>query len=147
MTGWRIGYTAGDINVIKAISRIQSQTTSNPCSISQYAALSAITGPQGCVEEMRLEFDKRRRFIVDRLNNISGLYCQMPEGAFYAFCKIKALSLGSEEFAAQLLSKAQVATVHGKAFGAEGFIRLSYATSLSNLEKAGDRIETALKIL
>ncbi|MBU1262187.1 pyridoxal phosphate-dependent aminotransferase [bacterium] len=147
MTGWRIGYTAGDIKVIKAISRIQSQTTSNPCSISQYAALSAITGPQECVEEMRLEFDTRRKFMVDRLNNISGITCKMPGGAFYLFCNIKALSLSSEEFSDRLLEKAQVAVVPGKAFGAEGFIRLSYAVSLSDLEKAGDRIEEAVKLL
>ncbi len=147
MTGWRIGYTAGDIKVIKAIGRIQSQTTSNPCSISQYAAIAAITGPQECVEEMRLEFDKRRRFMADRLNNIPGLTCQMPEGAFYLFCNIKALSLGSEEFSARLLEKAQVAVVPGKAFGAEGFIRISYATSLSDLEKAGNRIQEAVQTL
>lgn len=147
MTGWRIGYTAGDMNVIKAISRIQSQTTSNPCSISQYAAIAAITGQQECVDEMRAEFDKRRRFMADRLNNIPGLSCKMPEGAFYLFCNIKALSLSSEEFSTRLLEKAQVAVVPGKAFGAEGFIRISYATSLPCLEKAGDRIQEAVRIL
>jgi aspartate aminotransferase len=147
MTGWRIGYTAGDMNVIKAISRIQSQTTSNPCSISQYAAIAAITGQQECVDEMRVEFDKRRRFMADRLNNIPGLSCKMPEGAFYLFCNIKALSLSSEEFSALLLEKAQVAVVPGKAFGLEGFIRISYATSLPCLEKAGDRIQEAVRIL
>jgi aspartate aminotransferase len=147
MTGWRIGYTAGNINVIKAISRIQSQTTSNPCSISQYAAIAAITGQQECVNEMRVEFDKRRRFMADRLNNIHGLSCKMPEGAFYLFCNIKALSLSSEEFSARLLEKAQVAVVPGKAFGTEGFIRISYATSLPCLEKAGDRIQEAVKSL
>jgi len=153
MTGWRIGYAAGNSEIIAAMGKIQSQSTSNPTSIAMKAAVEALNGPQGAVERMRAEFESRRDFIVKRLNEIPGISCFLPEGAFYVFPNIKGL-LGkvydgvkintSMEFAAYLLEKAKIAVVPGEPFGAQGFLRLSYATSLTNIAKGLDRLANAI---
>ena len=154
MTGWRIGYAAGPKEIITAMTNIQSQSTSNPTSIAMKAATEALNGPQDSVEIMRAEFEKRRDFIVERLNKIKGIHCTKPQGAFYVFPNIKKL-LGKTyngktiatctEFAQYLLEVAKVAVVPGAAFGADGFIRLSYATSLDNIKNGLDRIEEVVK--
>lgn len=153
MTGWRIGFTAGPSDVINGINKIQSHSTSNAASISQYAALEAFSGPQDAVPFMKGEFAKRRNYLHEELNKIEGISCNLAEGAFYLFPNIKGLfgkSNGtvkienSTDFALYLLNEAQIAAVPGSAFGAEGFIRLSYATSLENLEDAVNRIKDVL---
>lgn len=152
MTGWRIGYAAGPVDIIKAMTKIQSQSTSNPTSIAQKAAVAALRGPQDCVERMRQEFEKRRNYLVAELNKIEGISCKMPKGAFYAFPNIKKI-LGkkginsSMDLSIYLLEKALVALVPGSAFGAEGYIRISYATSMENLEKGIERIRKAVEEL
>ena len=154
MTGWRIGYAAGPADIIKAMTNLQSQSTSNPTSIAQKAAVAALKGPQDCVEEMRKEFEKRRNYIVNELNNIPGISCKMPQGAFYVFPNVKQI-LGkkiesveiksSMDLSIYLLEKAQVALVPGSAFGAEGYIRISYATNMENLSKGIERIRNSLE--
>ncbi len=154
MTGWRIGYAAGPVEIIKAMTKIQSQSTSNPTSIAQKAAVAALRGPKDCVEEMREEFEKRRNYLVEELNKIPGISCKMPQGAFYAFPNVKEL-LGkkiasyelktSMDLSIYLLEQAQVALVPGSAFGAEGYIRISYATSIDNLIKGIERIKKVLE--
>lgn len=153
MTGWRMGYTAGPANVIKAMSDIQSQSTSNVCSITQMASIAALNGPEDFLKGMLTEFDKRRRYMVERLNGMPGVSCLMPVGAFYAFPNVSALYgkcagerkiNSSADMAAYLLEDANVALVHGEAFGDDRFIRLSYATSMENIEKGLNRIEQAL---
>lgn len=148
MTGWRIGYMAGPKEIMEACSKLQDHTTSNPNSIAQRAALEALTGPQERVVEMVKEFDRRRRYMVERLNTFKGFNCPMPEGAFYAFPNVEGL-LGktwktSEALALELLQEAKVAVVPGSAFGLEGHIRLSYATSMENIEKGLDQVEAFL---
>lgn len=153
MTGWRIGYAAGPVEVIKAMTNIQSQSTSNPTSIAQKAAVAALKGPQDCVEIMRKEFERRRNYLVDELNKISGMSCKMPKGAFYAFpnvnkilSKLSSYKINSSmDLSIYLLEKAQVALVPGSAFGAEGYIRISYATSIDNLKKGIEKIKKALE--
>ena len=156
MTGWRVGYTAGPEDIIQAINKIQSHSTSNAASISQAAALEALIGSQDAVEEMRKEFEKRRDFLYDQLTSIEGITCYKPEGAFYLFPNISAYFNKSNnetkvknsfDLAMYLLSDVKVATVPGSAFGAEGFLRLSYATSMTNLEEAVTRIKESLKRL
>lgn len=156
MTGWRIGYAAGPLEIIKTMTKIQSQSTSNPTSIAQKAAVAALKGPQDSVEGMRQEFEKRRNYLVNELNNINGISCRMPKGAFYAFPNIsKVLEKknngknieNSMELSIYLLEKALVALVPGSAFGAEGFIRISYATSMENLKKGIERIKEAVDAL
>jgi len=156
MTGWRIGYAAGPKNVLSAMANIQSQSTSNPCSISQKAAVEALRGPQDFIATMNVEFDKRRRYMVERLNAMKGVTCLMPVGAFYAFPDVSPLFgksvngktiKGSADLATYLLEDAQVALVSGDAFGAEAYIRLSYATSMENIRKGLDRIEKAFALL
>ena len=156
MTGWRIGYAAGPAEIIGAMTKIQSQSTSNPTSIAQKAAVEALRGPQDSVDQMLKEFDQRRIYIVDRLNSFAGVSCLKPQGAFYVFPNISASFgktgagkkiTGSGDLAAYLLESAKVAVVSGDAFGTEGYIRLSYATSMANIEKGLDRIEAALKEL
>jgi aspartate aminotransferase len=152
MTGWRIGYIAGPKWIIKACDKIQSQTTSNPCSISQKAAVAAITGDQSIVYQRRDEFQKRRDYMFAELNKIPGVQTALPDGAFYIFPSIKGV-LGktfdgetlnsSMDVAEFLLRKHYVATVPGEAFGAPGYLRLSYAASIEHLQKAVDRIKKA----
>ena len=147
MTGWRIGYAAGPVEIIKAISKIQSQSTSNPSSISQAAAVEALNGTQDFIKKRADSFKERRNFVVDSLNNIKGITCLKPEGAFYVFPSCKGLlnkktKLKSDtEFVQKLLEKANVAVVQGSAFGLPGYFRISYATSMENLKKAMERIK------
>lgn len=156
MTGWRIGYAAGPKDIITAMTNIQSQSTSNPTSIAMKAGTEALTGPQDAVDAMVREFDKRRVYMVERLNKIKGITCLRPNGAFYAFPNITDL-LGknfngkilnsSSDVATFLLDEVKVALVPGSAFGAEGYLRLSYATSLENIKEGIDRIEKAVGML
>lgn len=153
MTGWRIGYAAGPKDVMSAMANIQSQSTSNPASISQKAALEALRGPQDFIGTMNVEFDRRRRYMVERLNKMKGMSCLMPVGAFYAFPRVSPLFgksvngkkiANSSDLANYLLEDAKVALVSGDAFGADAYIRLSYATSMENIVKGMDRIEQAV---
>jgi len=153
MTGWRIGYAAGPLEVIKAMGKLQSQETSNPCSISQMAALEAITGPKDCVAMMVKAFDERRRYLVGRLNSMEGVSCVSPQGAFYAFPDFSAHYgksfngkpiAGSVDLCSFLLEEMKVAAVPGEGFGADAHLRISYAASLEALEKALDRVEQGL---
>lgn len=157
MTGWRIGYAAGNAKLIKAISVIQSQSTSNPCSISQAASVEALNGTQDFLKPRVEAFKKRRDMVVGLLNGIEGISCNVPEGAFYVFPSCQKL-LGrkrpdgsvvknSSDFTDYLLEGANVAVVQGIAFGAEGFFRISYATSDSILEEACKRIKKACEAL
>ncbi len=153
MTGWRIGYAMGASDVIAAAGKIQSQSTSNPASIAQWAALEALRGPQDTVATMVREFHKRRDVIVDRLNAIAGIHCLKPEGAFYVFPNIAGLigksangkKLNSPcDVADYLLDEAKVAGVPGEDFGSQQHIRFSYATSLADIEKGCARIRDAV---
>ena len=146
MTGWRIGYAAGPKEIIKAIAKIQSQSTSNPSSVSQAAAVEALSGKQDFISERSKAFQERRDFVVSELNKINGINCLKPEGAFYVFPSCKEL-LGKKDskgnvletdsdFVQSLLENAGVAVVQGSAFGLDGFFRISYATSMENLKKA-----------
>lgn len=156
MTGWRIGFAAGPKDIIKAMTNIQSQSTSNPASIAQKAAVAALNGPQDFVSMMHAEFDKRRKFLVGELNSIGGVRCLKPNGAFYAFPDVSGLygrSAGSRrinsslDMAMYMLEDAKVALVHGEAFGDDRYIRLSYATSMENIKKGLERIKEALSRL
>ena len=148
MTGWRIGYAAGPKDIIKAIGKIQSQSTSNPSSISQAAAVEALNGNQSFIKKRSKAFKERRNFVVKSLNNINGINCLTPEGAFYVFPSCKGLlnkktGLKTDtEFVQKLLEKSNVAVVQGSAFGLDGYFRISYATSMKNLQKAMSRIKS-----
>ena len=148
MTGWRIGYAAGPEDIIKAIRKIQSQSTSNPSSISQAAAVEALNGTQGFIKKRSNAFKQRRDFVVKSLNNIKGISCLTPNGAFYVFPSCKGLlnkktKLKTDtDFVKKLLEKSNVAVVQGSAFGLEGYFRISYATSMKNLKKAMERIKS-----
>ncbi len=153
MTGWRIGFAAGPKDIIKAMTNIQSQSTSNPNSIAQIAAIEALRGPQDSVEKMRGEFDRRRMFMIEGLNSINGVNCLTPNGAFYAFPNISSFFgkshgerkiTNSSDLALYLLEEASVALVSGDAFGEGNNIRLSYATSIENIERGIERIKEAL---
>lgn len=149
MTGWRVGWTLAPENVSKKMASLQSQETSNPCSVSQYAALAAVTGDQSCVDAMRVEFEKRRDYVAGRIAEIPGMTCGKMGGAFYAFFNIQKF-LGreyngvkvetSQDWCMALLEQKKVATVMGSAFGAEGYARASFAASMENLKEAFDRI-------
>ncbi|MDP8236256.1 MAG: pyridoxal phosphate-dependent aminotransferase [Candidatus Erginobacter occultus] len=147
MTGWRIGYLAAPENAAKAISSFQSHSTSNPATPSQYAALAALTGDQGCVEEMRRAFQERRDLMVERLNRIAGITCTVPRGTFYVFPNIAGLGKPSLELASELLDQARIAVVPGAAFGADTNIRMSFADSAENLNQGLDRLEEYVKTL
>ena len=148
MTGWRIGYAAGPKEIIKAIGKIQSQSTSNPSSISQAAAVEALNGKQGFIKTRAKAFRDRRNFVVKSLNNIEGIHCLTPNGAFYVFPSCKGLlnkktKLKTDtNFVQRLLEKENVAVVQGSAFGLDGYFRISYATSMKNLKKAMSRIKS-----
>jgi aspartate aminotransferase len=154
MTGWRIGWTLAPVELTAAMDKLQSQETSNPCSISQYAALAALRGPQGCVEEMRLQFAKRREYVVKRLRGLPQISFAEPGGAFYAFFNVsrhfnRPLAGGvkvanSSDFCTALLEKGHVALVTGDAFGAPGYVRLSFATNMQTLEAGLDALEKFL---
>jgi aspartate aminotransferase len=141
MTGWRIGYAAGPVEVMNAISSMQSHAASNPSSISQKAALAALSGSQECIETMRLEFQKRRDLMVSGLNRIGKVSCVKPEGAFYVMCDISKLGLGSVEVATRLLEESKVAVIPGEPFGADDYIRLIFSAGMDKIEKGIDRIE------
>ncbi len=154
MTGWRIGYTAGPIELIKAMSKIQGQSTSGATHIAQYAALAALEGPQDCVAEMRAAFDQRRLEIVERLRAVPGVKCQEPLGAFYVFPDFSAF-LGKKTpegktldddvaLCGYLVEEGKVAVVPGSAFGAPGFLRFSYACSLEDVKRGVERVKTTL---
>ena len=150
MTGWRIGYAGGPKELIKAMAKIQSQSTTNPSSISQAAAVEALNGDQSFIKVRSDAFKERRNFVVKELNKISGIECINPQGAFYVFPSCKGClgkshdELGDiktdTDFVSKLLESTGVAVVQGSAFGLEGFFRISYATSMNNLEKAVERI-------
>ena len=155
MTGWRIGYAAGPAYIIKAMEILQSQSTSNATSISQHAAVAALTGSQDCIKPMVSAFKERHKYVVDRFNAMPGLSCLMAGGAFYAFPDARAAIASLHKagkinaatdmaFAEYLLEKFDVAVVPGSAFGAEGYFRISFATSMDNLKEALNRIEKAL---
>ncbi len=156
MTGWRIGYAAGPKDVITAMANIQSQSTSNPTSISQKADVAALNGGDAFTRQMVQEFDRRRRVIVERLNKIPGVSCRMPMGAFYAFPNISGLFgcrhaagviASASDLATYLLQEAKVTVVPGEPFGSASHIRLSYATSLEAITRGLDRIEAAVRKL
>ncbi|MDO8525013.1 MAG: pyridoxal phosphate-dependent aminotransferase [Candidatus Omnitrophota bacterium] len=140
MTGWRIGYAAGPAEVMKAAANLQSHAASNASSISQKAALAAITGDQGCVEDMRIEFQKRRDAMVSGIGAMGKISCTKPEGAFYALCDISKLNISSVVCANRLLDEARVAVIPGEPFGDNAVIRLSFATGMSEIKKGLDRI-------
>ncbi len=155
MTGWRIGWTLAPADLTKAMNSLQSQETSNPCSISQYAAIEALNGPQDCVAEMLSQFTQRRAYVLERLRAIEGLSFATPGGAFYAFFDVShyfGKPLGQDgtcvdnatDFCTALLEKAHVALVTGDAFGAPGYVRLSFATDMETIEKGLDRLEEFL---
>ncbi|ABA21747.1 aminotransferase [Trichormus variabilis ATCC 29413] len=141
MTGWRLGYLAGPVDIIKAASSIQGHSTSNVCTFAQYGAIAALEDSQDCVEEMRQAFAKRRQVMLDRLNAIPGLSTAKPDGAFYLFPDISKTGLKSLEFCDALIEEHKVAVIPGIAFGADDNIRLSYATDLATIEKGLDRLE------
>ena len=161
MTGWRLGYAAADLDIVAAMSKIQDQSTSNPTSIAQAAGVEALNGPQDSVETMRQAFQERRDYIVSALNDIPGVHCLNPGGAFYVFPNVSALYGkswtpngdspktigGSDALAEYLLDKYGVAVVPGSGFGADANIRLSYATSLPNIQKGVARIAEAVQSL
>lgn len=147
MTGWRIGYAGGPADIIKAMKKIQSQSTSNPTSISQYAAEAALNGPQECIGEMLVQFKKRHDHVVERLNTMPGIECLPTDGTFYVFPSVKGLIDRLDDvhddlqLAEYLINNAGVALVPGTAFGLAGHARISIATSMENLDNALDRIE------
>jgi aspartate aminotransferase len=153
MTGWRIGYALGPREWIKAMTCVQSHSTSNPTSISQEAAIEALTGPQDSVAEMLKAYRERRDWLIPALNSLPGVTCAQPDGAFYAFPSIREAcgpagsGLTSETLTTRLLEEAHVAVTPGDAFGAPGYLRLSYATSLDKLKSAMARIEGVLRSL
>ena len=156
MTGWRIGYAAGPKEVISAIETVQSQSTSNPTSIAQKAAVAALRGGPEFTRTMVAEFDRRRRYIVDRLNRMPGVTCRLPTGAFYAFPNVTGLLQSrwkdrvlktANDLAEYFLEEARIAVVAGDAFGAPGHLRISYATALPLIEKGMDRMAEAISKL
>ena len=156
MTGWRIGYCAGPLDVIKAMGNFQSQATSNPNSIAQHAGVTALTADQKCVADMAAEFEHRRNYMVEHIGWIPGLSCKKPAGAFYVMLNMSRLIgrrykdreiTGSMDFAELLLTEEKVAVVPGVAFEAEGYCRLSYAVSLDDIKKGLDRIEHFVSLL
>jgi aspartate aminotransferase len=157
MTGWRLGYVAGDPKIVAAMGRIQDQVTSNPTSIAQYAGVAALDGPQDFLNDWVAEFDRRRQVIVAGLDAIDGIRCRMPDGAFYVFPNVEGLIgrttpqgkpiASGDDFTDYLLETAQVAVVPGSGFGAPGYVRLSYATSMQTIERGIARIAEAVAAL
>ena len=141
MTGWRVGYIAGPVEIVKAMTKIQSHSTSNVCTFAQYGAIAALESPQDCIEEMVKAFSERRQYILERVRAIPGLNCPTPNGAFYVFIDISQTGLKSRDFCQKLLETQKVAAIPGIAFGADDCIRLSYATDLKTIEKGFDRID------
>jgi aspartate aminotransferase len=145
MTGWRIGFGLVPSPIVGAMTKLQSHSTSNPCSISQKAAVEALRGPQDSVSRMLAEYRKRRDFVIQRLREIPGVTCAEPRGAFYAYPNVgvalgKSGMRGAQQFCEKLLAESHVAAVPGEAFGTDRHIRISYATSMHELERGLDRI-------
>jgi aspartate aminotransferase len=147
MTGWRLGWCAAPEPIAKAIDAVQSHSTSNPTSFAQKGAVAALTGPQDHLKSWLAEFDKRRKFAWEKLNAIPGISCVKPRGAFYLFPNVSGTGLNSSEFCARLLEAEKVAAVPGIAFGANDYVRISYATSMVNIEKGLERIDRFCKAL
>ncbi len=147
MTGWRLGYLAAPEPIAKAIDAIQSHSTSNPCSFAQKGGVAALNGPQDHMPVWLAEYSRRRSYTHKRLNTIPGISCVNAKGAFYLFPNISKLGLSSTEFCAKLLEQEKVAAVPGIAFGADEYLRLSYATSMANIEKGLDRLEKFARAL
>lgn len=156
MTGWRIGYLVGEPQVIAAASKLQSQSTSNPCTISQWAAVTALTGDQECVRTMVATLDERRRYTLDRLAKIPGITCPRPTGAFYTFPNVSAyygknvdggVIEDSLDFSDYLMESVHLATIPGIAFGEDHCIRISYVLSMEDLKEGFDRLTSALVAL
>ena len=147
MTGWRIGYLAGPADIVDAVSKLQDHSTSNPTSISQKAALAALNASDDFSKLMTAEFQKRRDYAIERLNKIKRVGFVKPKGAFYIFCNISKLKLDSLTFANRLLNEAYVALIPGIGFGRDDYVRISFATGLTDLEKGMDRIEEWLNRL
>jgi aspartate aminotransferase len=141
MTGWRVGYIAGPVEIVKAMTKIQSHSTSNVCTFAQYGAIAALASSQDCIEEMVKAFSERRQYILERVRSLPGLNCPTPNGAFYVFIDISQTGLKSRDFCQKLLESQKVAAIPGIAFGADDCIRLSYATDLKTIEKGFDRID------
>ncbi|MDY6939180.1 MAG: pyridoxal phosphate-dependent aminotransferase [Cyanobacteriota bacterium] len=149
MTGWRLGYLAGPVEVVKATVTIQSHSTSHVCTFAQYGAIAALESPESapCIEQMRQAFDERRHYIFDRVSAIPGLSAPKPDGAFYLYVDISSTQMKSLEFCKTLLDEHHVAAIPGIAFGTEGCIRLSYATDMGSIEKGIDRLEKFVKAM
>lgn len=149
MTGWRMGFGIMHRDIVKKVDRLMSNSTSNTAAFSQIAGIEALSGPQDDVLKMLAEFKRRRDFIVEGLNSIDKISCKIPKGAFYVFPNIKEIGIKSEELSDYILEKANVAVLDGASFGeyGEGHLRLSYATSMENIEEAISRIDKALKLL
>ncbi|HEY9629961.1 MAG TPA: pyridoxal phosphate-dependent aminotransferase [Coleofasciculaceae cyanobacterium] len=145
MTGWRIGFLAAPLPLLKAVSTIQGHSTSNVCTFAQYGAIAAYEGSQDCVKEMLAAFTERRQVILKALNGIPGLSCPTPNGAFYVLADIRKTGMNSIDFSSALLEEQQVAVVPGIAFGTEGFVRLSYATDTETIHRGIDRIAAFVK--
>ncbi len=145
MTGWRVGFLAAPVPIIKAVSTIQGHSTSNVCTFAQYGAIAAYDSPQDCVQEMVQAFSQRRQVILELLNAIPGINCPKPYGAFYVLADISKLGMKSLDFCNALLEEQQVAAVPGLAFGTEGCIRLSYATSVENIQRGIERLAVFAK--
>jgi aspartate aminotransferase len=157
MTGWRIGYAGAPAELVKAMTKLQSQSTGNPSSVGQAAALAALTGPQGFIAERAATFQRRRDVVAEWIDGIPGLSCHVPEGAFYVFPSCEGV-LGrstpdgkrlatSEDLVMHLLEAHDLAAVHGEAYGVPGFFRLSFATSMDQLEEGCRRLERACAAL
>lgn len=147
MTGWRVGYVAGPVEIVKAMTKIQGHSTSNVCTFAQYGAIAALESPQDCIEEMVKAFSERRQYILERVRSLPGLNCPTPNGAFYVFIDISQTGLKSRDFCQKLLETQKVAAIPGIAFGADDCIRLSYATDLKTIEKGFDRIDKFISTL
>ena len=147
MTGWRLGYLAAPEAVVRAVDSIQSHTSSNPSSFSQYGALAALKGDQQPLADMREEFDMRRNYMFDRLSKITNVTAVKPQGAFYVLVNISQLGLTSQNFADRMLSKSNVAVVPGAAFGDDRTVRFSYATSIDVIKKGLDRFQDFCRTL
>jgi len=149
MTGWRLGYAAAPANIVAEMAKLNLYANTCANSIAQMAGIEAIRGSQECVREMAEEYDRRRRFVLQRLNKISKITCTRPEGAFYVFPNISRLGMSSLDFSMHLLENGKVSTVHGSDFGehGEGYLRISYATSMANLKEGLDRLEAVVNQL
>jgi aspartate aminotransferase len=147
MTGWRVGYIAGPVEIVRAMTKIQGHSTSNVCTFAQYGAIAALESPQDCIEEMVKAFSERRQYILERVRSLPRLNCPTPNGAFYVFIDISQTGLKSRDFCQKLLESQKVAAIPGIAFGADDCIRLSYATDLKTIEKGFDRIDKFISTL